>query len=396
MAKKCYVGVNNLAQNCSKIYVGVNNVARKVVKGYVGVNGVAQQFWLAKPPYALYWHGDLCTDITGGWETTAQPSWSGSTCVAPVVTYGSDSVSISQDSYTAWSNKVGQWKTVNLIDMSNFVKCYIRSSGSLQKGGTSSGMHAVIDFYLNDDMSEYQDPNYVDEYYRKYSIENSQTSTMTWTNELCSFILNPTVLSKGFEYFLVCEEMNSGRGNINISEIWLESGYMIYNRSNFYHTPSGTIMSDYIIDRSIPTVGEWPVDLTVNVRQYLGTNKILMIGQDHATVWAQNGENIKYQPPSSGACTCVLCIPIQRIYGAKTITIEWKTTQSSSNYPSQFGCLKINDDMSTTQHGATPSLSPETSWTSHTINIPSSWEYVDYVTVTAVTWITEVRAIVIQ
>lgn len=45
MAKKCYVGVNNLAQNCSKIYVGVNNVARKVVKGYVGVNGVAQQFW---------------------------------------------------------------------------------------------------------------------------------------------------------------------------------------------------------------------------------------------------------------------------------------------------------------------------------------------------------------
>ena len=45
MAKKCYVGVNNLAQNCSNIYVGVNNVARKVVKGYVGVNGVAQQFW---------------------------------------------------------------------------------------------------------------------------------------------------------------------------------------------------------------------------------------------------------------------------------------------------------------------------------------------------------------
>lgn len=45
MAKKCYVGVNNLAQNCSKIYVGVNNVARKVVKGYVGVNGIAQQFW---------------------------------------------------------------------------------------------------------------------------------------------------------------------------------------------------------------------------------------------------------------------------------------------------------------------------------------------------------------
>ena len=45
MAKKAYVGVSDVARNCSKIYVGVNNVTRKVVKGYVGVNGVAQQFW---------------------------------------------------------------------------------------------------------------------------------------------------------------------------------------------------------------------------------------------------------------------------------------------------------------------------------------------------------------
>lgn len=45
MAKKTYVGVNNIARNVSKMYVGVNGVARKVKKAYVGVNGVARQFY---------------------------------------------------------------------------------------------------------------------------------------------------------------------------------------------------------------------------------------------------------------------------------------------------------------------------------------------------------------
>ena len=45
MAKKTYVGVNNIARNVSKMYVGVNGVARRVKKAYVGVNGVARQFY---------------------------------------------------------------------------------------------------------------------------------------------------------------------------------------------------------------------------------------------------------------------------------------------------------------------------------------------------------------
>lgn len=49
MAKKIYVGVNNIAKNVSKIYVGVNNIAKKVTKGYIGVNGVAQKFYEAIP-----------------------------------------------------------------------------------------------------------------------------------------------------------------------------------------------------------------------------------------------------------------------------------------------------------------------------------------------------------
>lgn len=45
MAKKTYVGVNNVARNVGKMYVGVNGVARRVKKAYVGVNGVARQFY---------------------------------------------------------------------------------------------------------------------------------------------------------------------------------------------------------------------------------------------------------------------------------------------------------------------------------------------------------------
>lgn len=45
MAKKAYVGVNNVARQAKKIYVGVNNVARKVKKGYIGVNNVARLFF---------------------------------------------------------------------------------------------------------------------------------------------------------------------------------------------------------------------------------------------------------------------------------------------------------------------------------------------------------------
>lgn len=45
MAKKAYVGINDVARNISKMYVGVNGIARKVIKGYIGVNGIAKQFW---------------------------------------------------------------------------------------------------------------------------------------------------------------------------------------------------------------------------------------------------------------------------------------------------------------------------------------------------------------
>lgn len=45
MAKKAYIGVNNVAKKIDKCYIGVNNVARKIKKAYVGIGGVARPCW---------------------------------------------------------------------------------------------------------------------------------------------------------------------------------------------------------------------------------------------------------------------------------------------------------------------------------------------------------------
>ena len=45
MAKKVYVGVDDVARRVKKMYVGVDGTARKVKKGYVGVGGVARPFF---------------------------------------------------------------------------------------------------------------------------------------------------------------------------------------------------------------------------------------------------------------------------------------------------------------------------------------------------------------
>lgn len=50
MAKKVYIGVNNVARKVKKMYVGVGNVARKVKKAYIGVGGVARPFWTGGEP----------------------------------------------------------------------------------------------------------------------------------------------------------------------------------------------------------------------------------------------------------------------------------------------------------------------------------------------------------
>ena len=62
MAKKAYVGINNVARKVSKMYVGVNGVARKVKKAYVGVNGVAREFYTILPKIVT-WNGGTDAEI---------------------------------------------------------------------------------------------------------------------------------------------------------------------------------------------------------------------------------------------------------------------------------------------------------------------------------------------
>lgn len=45
MAKRIYIGVNNVARKIKKGYIGVDGIARKIKKGYIGVGGVARPFW---------------------------------------------------------------------------------------------------------------------------------------------------------------------------------------------------------------------------------------------------------------------------------------------------------------------------------------------------------------
>lgn len=53
MAKKVYIGVDDIARRVKKIYIGVGGVAKKVRKGYIGVGGIARLFFSGLGP-AVY------------------------------------------------------------------------------------------------------------------------------------------------------------------------------------------------------------------------------------------------------------------------------------------------------------------------------------------------------
>ena len=67
MARKIYVGVNNVAKEVSDVYVGVNGTARRVIKGYVGVNDVAEKFYdfTEKTILPRTWTASTSTSWTG-------------------------------------------------------------------------------------------------------------------------------------------------------------------------------------------------------------------------------------------------------------------------------------------------------------------------------------------
>ena len=101
MAKKTYVGVNNIARNVSKMYVGVNGVARKVKKAYVGVNGVARQFYRKV--------ATSVTKISGGLNFSYGMS-------EAITAQNNDYVVFNGDSKTSASGSASFPQTVNAFD----------------------------------------------------------------------------------------------------------------------------------------------------------------------------------------------------------------------------------------------------------------------------------------
>lgn len=47
MAKKAYIGVDNIARKIKKCYIGIDGLARRVKRAYIGIGGVARPCWNA-------------------------------------------------------------------------------------------------------------------------------------------------------------------------------------------------------------------------------------------------------------------------------------------------------------------------------------------------------------
>lgn len=54
MAKKMYIGVDNVAKQVKKGYIGVEDKARKIKSGYYGVDGIARQFFSGEKKVVYY------------------------------------------------------------------------------------------------------------------------------------------------------------------------------------------------------------------------------------------------------------------------------------------------------------------------------------------------------
>lgn len=65
MAKKSYIGIDNVARKIKKWYIGVDNVAHKVRKAYIGVGGVARPFMSSELTYYGSSSDGISGDTTG-------------------------------------------------------------------------------------------------------------------------------------------------------------------------------------------------------------------------------------------------------------------------------------------------------------------------------------------
>lgn len=129
MAKKVYVGVNNVAKQVKKIYIGVDGVARKVKKAYVGIGGVARPFW-----------GGGTAEYYG--TTTALSTVRQSlaaTTVGNYALFGGGNLSYSNDEYYA-----SESNAVDIYDSSLVKSSKTLSSARYDLAATTVGNYALF------------------------------------------------------------------------------------------------------------------------------------------------------------------------------------------------------------------------------------------------------------
>ena len=237
MAKTFYVpnktGSSFLTGKPVKVYapnkVGSTFQTATVSKMYCPDSNLTKLFWSESdiPSGALYWHGDLCSRLTGGWESIGVKTWSGSTAemmVAPTTVYESQTVKITQGS-GSWTGHDGVWKTKNKVDISNFTKINIITRGNVAQigyAGQYTGTHGCIDIILNDTTTGNIVYNGdVDQGHRIHAVENTQGASQTWDWETKTYNLNATALAKGEEYIMLGFYACWGRAYAEVSAVWL-------------------------------------------------------------------------------------------------------------------------------------------------------------------------------
>ena len=126
---KIYAGVSDTAREVKKIYAGVNGVAKEIKKVYAGVNGVAKLIWQSDnlSKVYLFYHGDACTDITGGWtKAFTFKTANGSNYTMTRLAVGPDALAGNRTSTGGTGEYCLYVRTVNSIDFTNYSKlCFL-------------------------------------------------------------------------------------------------------------------------------------------------------------------------------------------------------------------------------------------------------------------------------
>ena len=112
-----YRGLSGVNREVKQQYRGLSAVNRTIKEQYRGLSGVNRKVFVGKPLGALYWEGDECTALTGGWSIT--------------YTYNANSAPTIEASYMigvyadrGWDLRIGYRTTAQSVDVTPYSKLW--------------------------------------------------------------------------------------------------------------------------------------------------------------------------------------------------------------------------------------------------------------------------------